>query len=165
MQRPLTACSLLAAPFAAPQITSNLKNTITGMKAIVGKKFHSEDVQKEMDLIGYRLVDVAGKVGCPVMYNDEEVMITPERAMAMLMKCLQKIAEMDQGAPVTDVVVSVRARAAKLGDPALVTMRALLSHRWALSLTPCLSLSRARCRRTSPTLSATRCSMRRTSRA
>jgi len=88
-------------------ITSNLKNTITGMKAIIGKKFHSECVQKEMDLVGYRMVDVAGKVGLPVMYNDEETMLTPERATAMLMKCLQGIAEMDQGAPVTDVVVSV----------------------------------------------------------
>ena len=92
------------------QITSNLKNTITGMKAIIGKKFHSDLVQREIDLVGYPIVDVAGKVGCPVQYCDEEVMLTPERATAMLMKCLQKIAEMDQGAPVTDVVVSVRVR-------------------------------------------------------
>ena len=88
-------------------ITSNLKNTVTGMKAIIGKKFHSEDIQLEQELVGYRMVDVAGKVGLPVMYNDEEVMLTPERAMAMLMKCLQGIAEMDQGCAVTDVVVSV----------------------------------------------------------
>jgi heat shock protein 4 len=88
-------------------ITSNLKNTITGMKAIMGKKFHSDDIQLEMDLVGYRMVDVAGKVGLPVNYCDEEVMLTPERAMAMLMKCMQGIAELDQGSPVTDVVVSV----------------------------------------------------------
>merc|ERR1719267_109325 len=62
-----------------------------------------------MDLVGYSIVDVAGKVGCPGMYQDEQVMLTPERAMAMLMKCLQGIAERDQNAPVTDVVVSVPA--------------------------------------------------------
>merc|ERR1719502_1023340 len=61
----------------------------------------------EQELVGYRMVDVAGKVGIPVNYNDEEIMLTPERAMAMLMKCCQNIAELDQGAPVTDVVVSV----------------------------------------------------------
>jgi len=88
-------------------ITSNLKNTITGVKAVLGKKFHSEDVQQEMELVGYRIVDRAGDVGLPVNYADEEVMLTPERAMAMLMKCLQKIAEMDQNAPVTDVVCAV----------------------------------------------------------
>ena len=88
-------------------ITSNLKNTVTGMKAIIGKKFHSESIQKEADLVAYTMVDQAGKVAIPVQYNDEQVMISPERAMAMFMKCLQKIAEMDQGMPVTDVVVAV----------------------------------------------------------
>ena len=100
-----------ARPHRTWQITSNLKNTITGMKAIMGKKFHSDDIQLEMDLVGYRMVDVAGKVGLPVNYCDEEVMLTPERAMAMLMKCMQGIAELDQGSPVTDVVVSVRTHA------------------------------------------------------
>merc|ERR1719214_519396 len=52
------------------------------------------------------MVDLAGKVGLPVQYCDEEVMLTPERAMAMLMKCLQGIAELDQGTAVTDVVLS-----------------------------------------------------------
>lgn len=78
------------------------------MKAVVGKKFHSEEVQLEAELVGYKMVDVAGKVGIPVQYNDEEVMMTPERAMSMLMKCMQNIAQTDQGgAPVTDVVVAV----------------------------------------------------------
>jgi len=90
-------------------ITSNLKNTITGIKAVIGKKFHSDDIQKERDLVGYNMVDVAGKVGIPVQYNDEEVMITPERAMSMMLKCMQKIAEEDQKAPVTDCVMSVPA--------------------------------------------------------
>lgn len=39
---------------------------MTGVKAVLGKKFHSEDVQKEIDLVGYKMVDVAGKVGIPV---------------------------------------------------------------------------------------------------
>ncbi len=40
-------------PHASPpraQITSNMKNTVTGLKAIIGKKFHSEDVQIEMQV-------------------------------------------------------------------------------------------------------------------
>ena len=48
------------------QITSNLKNTITGPKAIIGKKFHSEDVQAEIPLVAYTMKDVAGDVGIPV---------------------------------------------------------------------------------------------------
>jgi len=90
-------------------ITSNLKNTITGMKAIVGKKFNCEDITTEADLVGFKMQDVAGKVGIPINYNDEQIMMTPERAMSMLLKCMQKIAEMDQNGPVTDVVLSVPA--------------------------------------------------------
>lgn len=49
-----------------PQITSNIKNTITGPKALIGKKFHSDDVQAEIPLVAYALMDVAGDVGIPV---------------------------------------------------------------------------------------------------
>ena len=67
------SCSLRGARRLSPPacraalsgITSNLKNTVTGMKAIIGKKFHSEDIQLEQELVGYRMVDVAGKVGLP----------------------------------------------------------------------------------------------------
>ena len=48
------------------QITSNLKNTITGPKAIIGKKFHSEDIQAEIPLVAYEMIDSAGDVGIPV---------------------------------------------------------------------------------------------------
>lgn len=143
------------------QITSNLKNTVTGMKAIIGKKFHSADVQMEMDLVGFRMVDVAGKVGCPVMYNDEEILLTPERAMAMLMKCLQGIAERDQGAAVTDVVVSVRS--AHQRHELLVCS----CHSKSLSCAHCVASRRTMARRaayrfhrTSRMPSAVRCSTR-----
>ena len=88
-------------------ITSNLKNTVTGIKAIMGKKYHSDDIQSEKGLVAYDMVDVAGKVGIPVNYMDEQVVLTPERVMAMFLKCLQHIAELDQGSAVTDVVMSV----------------------------------------------------------
>lgn len=92
---------------AASGITSNLKNTVTGPKAILGKKFHSEEIQNEIPLVAYEMVDQAGDVGIPVQYNDERVIITPERAMSMLLKCMQNIAVQDQGAPVVDCVLSV----------------------------------------------------------
>jgi len=89
-------------------ITSNLTNTITGVKAVIGKKYHSEDVQKELNLVGYKMIEVgSGNVGIPVSYNEEEVVLTPERAMSMVLKCMQFIAELDQKGPVTDVVLSV----------------------------------------------------------
>ena len=87
-----------------------MKNTITGIKAIVGKKFHSEEIQSEMGKVAYQIVESgAGGTGVKVQYNDDDLVISPERAMSMLLKAMQKIAEEDQKAPVTDVVLSVPA--------------------------------------------------------
>ena len=44
-----------------------------------------------------------------VQYNDEQVVMTPERAMSMLLKCMQNIAVQDQGAAVVDCVLAVPA--------------------------------------------------------
>jgi heat shock protein 4 len=86
-----------------------MTNTITGLKALIGKKFHSDPIQSEIPKVAYRMIDVAGNVGLPVQYRDEEVILTPERVYAMFLKSLQGIAERSQGAPITDVVLSVPA--------------------------------------------------------
>jgi heat shock protein 4 len=92
-------------------ITSNMKNTITGIKAIIGKKFHSEEIQNELPRVAYTMTDVAGSVGIPVQYNEEEVVISTERAMSMLLSCMRQIAQREQaaGVEVKDVVLSVPA--------------------------------------------------------
>jgi len=86
-----------------------MTNTVTGLKAIVGKKFHSDEIQSEMPKVAYKMIDVAGNVGIPVHYRGEETVLTPERIFAMFLKSLQGIAERNQGAPVTDVVLAVPA--------------------------------------------------------
>jgi len=90
-------------------ITSNMKNTVTGLKQLMGKKFHSEEVQLEMKKVAYDIVDVAGGVGVKVNYDDQEVILSPEKLMGMFLKSMQGIAENNQGAPVTDVVLAVPA--------------------------------------------------------
>lgn len=44
-----------------------------------------------------------------VQYNDEDIVLSPERAMSMLLKCMQNIAVQDQGTPVVDCVLAVPA--------------------------------------------------------
>ena len=48
-----------------------MTNTVTGLKAIVGKKFHSDEIQSEMPKVAYKMIDVAGNVGIPVHYRGE----------------------------------------------------------------------------------------------
>jgi len=92
---------------ALTAITSNMKNTVTGMKAIIGKKFHSEEIQSEMGKVAYNMVESAGATAVSVNYNDEQITVSPERCMGMLLKSMQAIAEKEQSGPVTDVVLSV----------------------------------------------------------
>ena len=48
------------------QINSNIKNTVTGLKQIVGKKFHSEEIQSEIPKVAYGMVESLGSVAIPV---------------------------------------------------------------------------------------------------
>ena len=48
------------------QITSNIKNTVTGLKAVIGKKYHSEEIQNEITKVAYNMTESLGNVTIPV---------------------------------------------------------------------------------------------------
>jgi heat shock protein 4 len=93
-------------------ITSNIKNTVTGLKAVIGKKYHSEEIQNEITKVAYNMTESLGNVTIPVSLKGEENVMTPEKCMSMMLKTMAKIAEADQSAPVHDCVLSVSAPAA-----------------------------------------------------
>ena len=43
-----------------------MKNTVTGVKALLGKKFHSDEVKRELEHAAYGLVDQCGNVAIQV---------------------------------------------------------------------------------------------------
>ena len=90
-------------------ITSNIKNTVTGLKAVLGKKYHSEEIQNEITKVAYNMTESLGNVTIPVSLKGEESVMTPEKCMSMMLKTMAKIAEADQSAPVHDCVLSVPA--------------------------------------------------------
>ncbi len=57
----------------------------------------------------YQIVDQAGAAAISVNYNDEQLTLTPEKCMGMLLKSMQQIAEKHQGGAVTDAVLAVPA--------------------------------------------------------
>jgi len=64
----LSATYLPKRAAASAQINSNIKNTVTGLKQIIGKKFHSEEIQSEIPKVAYKMVESVGKVTIPVTY-------------------------------------------------------------------------------------------------
>ena len=66
---------------------TNIKNTISLMKLLVGRKFEEEDVQRELSKAPFAAVKMShGGVGIVVSYNDEQITVSAEHFMAMMLE-------------------------------------------------------------------------------
>ena len=87
----------------------NPKNTVFGLKQLLGKKFSDPAVQREIPYLPFKVKE-GQDGGClvEVMYLNEKVEFTPERLMAIVLTDLKQIAEGEMnGETVKDCVVSV----------------------------------------------------------
>lgn len=92
----------------AAQLNTNVKNTITGVKRLIGRKFTDPVVQQEVPLLPFAVREAKdGSVEIAVQYMGQECILTPQQVIAALLQDLRKIAEDDQGGKVSDFVVSV----------------------------------------------------------
>lgn len=91
------------------QARSNITNTITCMKMLVGRKFDDVEVQKEIAKQPYKCVKLpSGGVGISVTYNDEPLVISAEHAMAMLLvKAKDVSSKANGGVNIGDAVLAV----------------------------------------------------------
>src|SRR5512138_3230555 len=96
---------LVGAP-AKRQAVTNAKNTLFAVKRLIGRKFEEKEVQKDIDLMPYKIIqadngdawiEVRGKKIAP-----------PEVSAQVLMK-MKKTAEDYLGEPVTEAVITVPA--------------------------------------------------------
>jgi heat shock protein 4 len=94
---------------AATIARSNVANTITNMKLLVGRKFDSEDVQRELKRIPFTAVRMPnGGIGVKVSYKDEPLILPVEQAMAMmLVKAKDISAKANNNVGVAEAVLAV----------------------------------------------------------
>lgn len=70
-----------------------MKNTITNIKRLLGRKYNDPQVQKELTSIPYKVEQQPdGGIGIKVNYLDEERTFTPEQIVAMLFTKLKESA-------------------------------------------------------------------------
>lgn len=100
--------SLLIILFCS-QARSNITNTITCMKLLVGRKFDDAEVQQEIAKQPYKCVKLpSGGVGISITYNDEPLVISAEHAMAiMLAKAKDVSCKANGGVSIGDAVLAV----------------------------------------------------------
>jgi molecular chaperone DnaK len=95
----------LVGQVAQRQRVTNAKNTIYGVKRLIGRKFGDKEVQKDHDIMPYEIV--AKGDGVAVKMGDKDY--TPEEVSAMILSKLKADAEAFLGEKVTEAVITVPA--------------------------------------------------------
>jgi len=96
---------LVGAP-AKRQAVTNPRNTLHAVKRLIGRKFSEDVVQKDVDLVPYKIV--AADNGDAWIEAGGKRMAPPEISARVLMK-MKKTAEDYLGEPVTEAVITVPA--------------------------------------------------------
>ena len=95
----------LVGQVANRQRVTNPTNTIFGVKRLVGRKFGDKEVQKDLELMPYKIE----KKGTGVNVEMDGKGYSPEEVSAMILSKLKADAEAFLGEPVTEAVITVPA--------------------------------------------------------
>ena len=90
---------------AKRQAVTNPKNTIYGIKRLIGHSYEEGVIQKEKENVPYEIIKAGD--GVKVKLNDEEK--TPEEVSAMILAKLKADAEAKLGETITEAVITVPA--------------------------------------------------------
>lgn len=95
----------LVGQVAQRQRVTNPKNTIYGVKRLIGRKFKDDEVQRDLDILPFEIVKKGD--GVAVKMGDKDY--TPEEVSAMILGKIKSDAEAFLGEKVTEAVITVPA--------------------------------------------------------
>lgn len=95
----------LVGKVAQRQRVTNPKNTIYGIKRLIGRKFSDKEVQRDLDIMPYKIV----KKGNGVAVEMDGKTYTPEEISAMILSKIKADAEAFLGEKVTEAIITVPA--------------------------------------------------------
>ncbi|MBX4201475.1 molecular chaperone DnaK [Candidatus Saccharibacteria bacterium] len=95
----------LVGQVANRQRVTNPTNTIFGVKRLIGRNFSDKEVQKDLELMPYKIV----KSGTGVKVTMADKDYSPEEVSGMILSKLKADAEAFLGEPVTEAVITVPA--------------------------------------------------------
>ena len=95
----------LVGKVAQRQRVTNPENTIYGIKRLIGRKFDDKEVQRDLDIMPYKIV----KKGNGVAVEMDGKEYTPEEISAMILSKIKADAEAFLGEKVTEAIITVPA--------------------------------------------------------
>ena len=95
----------LVGKVAQRQRVTNPKNTIYGIKRLIGRKFEDKEVKHDLEISPYKIV----KKGQGVAVEMDGKEYTPEEISAMVLSKIKADAEAFLGEPVTEAIITVPA--------------------------------------------------------
>ena len=95
----------LVGQVAQRQRVTNAKDTIYGVKRLIGRKFDDKEVQKDIDIMPFKIVKKGAGVAVEMAGKD----YTPEEVSAMILSKIKADAEAFLGEKVTEAVITVPA--------------------------------------------------------
>ncbi|MCY3859090.1 MAG: molecular chaperone DnaK [Gammaproteobacteria bacterium] len=97
---------ILVGQNAKRQAVTNPDNTLFAIKRLIGRRFEDDVVQKDIDMVPYKIVKAANGDAWVSAKGEE---MAPPQVSAEVLKKMKKTAEDYLGEPVTDAVVTVPA--------------------------------------------------------
>ncbi|KAI4376127.1 hypothetical protein MLD38_013918 [Melastoma candidum] len=95
---------------AKNQAAVNPERTVFDVKRLIGRKFEDKEVQRDMKLVPYKIVNKDGKPYIQVKIKDGETKVfSPEEISAMVLTKMKETAEAFLGKQIKDAVVTVPA--------------------------------------------------------
>ncbi|KAK9067988.1 hypothetical protein SSX86_012099 [Deinandra increscens subsp. villosa] len=92
------------------QAAVNPERTIFDVKRLIGRKFEDKEVQRDMKLVPYKIVNKDGKPYIEVELKDGETKVfSPEEISAMILTKMKETAEAFLGKKIKDAVITVPA--------------------------------------------------------